>query len=104
MTGRLASGRAGLRMWARRGLMLALPLPLLAFAAAAFALAPSGVSHRAGARPNQGLFPPLPRASVPAQAIDGRFAVPEAAVSVGGHALPRPPRAGRRRRVTQSER
>jgi hypothetical protein len=99
MTGRLASGRAQLGMWARRGLMLALPLPLVAFAAAAFALAPSSISHRAGARPDERLLPPLPRASVPAQAIDGRFAVTGAAVSDGKHALSRPRRAGRRWRV-----
>ena len=48
MTGRLASGRAVLRMRARRWLMLALPLGLLALGAAAFALAPSGISHRPG--------------------------------------------------------
>ena len=99
MTGRLASGRAVLRVWARRWLMLALPLPLLALAAAAFALAPSSIGHRAGARPDQRLLPPLPRASVPAQAIDARFAVTGAAVSGGERALSRPRRAGRRWRV-----
>ena len=90
MTGRLASGRAGLRVWARRWLMLALPLPLLALAAAAFALAPSSIGHRAGARPDQRLLPPPPRASVPAPAIDARFAVTGAAVSAGERALSRP--------------
>ena len=99
MTGRLASGRAGLRVRARRGLMLALPLPLLALAAAAFALAPSSIGHRAGARPDERLLPPLPRASVPAPAIDARFAVTGAAVSGGEHALSRPRRAGQRWRV-----
>jgi len=91
MTGRLASGRAGLRVRARRWLMLALPLPLLALAAAAFALAPSSISHRAGARPDERLLPPLPRASGPAQAIHARSAVTAAAVSAGERALSRRP-------------
>jgi len=43
MTGRLASGRVVLRAWARRAVVLALPLPLLALAAAAFVLAPGSV-------------------------------------------------------------
>ena len=68
MTGRLASGRAGLRVWAGRWLMLALPLGLLALAAAAFALAPSGIGQRAGARPDQGLLPPLSGVFGPAPA------------------------------------
>ena len=99
MTGRLASGRVVLGVWARRWLMLALPLPLLALAAAAFALAPSGISHRAGARPDERLLPPLSGASVPAPAIDARFAVTGAAVSGGEHALSRQRRAGQRWRV-----
>ena len=104
MTGRLASGRVVLGVWARRWLVLALPLPLLAFAAAAFALAPGGISHRAGARPDQGLLPPLSGASARAPATDARFAVTGAAVSGDEHALSRPRRAGHRWRVTQSER
>jgi hypothetical protein len=99
MTGRLASGRAGLRRRARRGLTLALPLTLLALAAAAFAVAPSSISHRASAGPDQGLLPPTPRASVPAQGTYGRFAVAPAAVSGGERALSRPRRADQRRRV-----
>ena len=101
MTGRLASGRARLRMWAHRGLTLVLPVPLVALAAAAFALAPSSIGHRAGARPDHALFPPLPRASGPAPAIDGQFAVTGAAVSDGERARSRPPRAGQRWRVAQ---
>ena len=99
MTGRLASGRAGLRVPARRGLMLALPLPLLALAAAAFALAPSSIGHRATTRQDHALFPPLPRASGPAPAIDGRFAATGAAVSDGERARSRPRRAAKRWRV-----
>jgi hypothetical protein len=52
MTGRLASGRSGLRVWVARWLTLALALPSLAVATTAFALAPSGISHRGGARPD----------------------------------------------------
>ena len=96
MTGRLASGRAGLRRWARRCLTLALPPGLLALAAAAFLVAPSSIGRGAGARADLGLLPPTPRASVPAQATHGRFAVAPAAVSGGGRALSRPRRAGRR--------
>jgi hypothetical protein len=99
MTGRLASGRADLRRRARRWLTLALPLPLLALTAAAFALAPSSISHRAGARPDLTLLPPTPRASVPGQATHGRFDVAPAAVSRGGRALSQPRRAAERRRV-----
>jgi hypothetical protein len=69
MTRRLASGRAGLRAWARRWLMLALQL---------------------------GLLPPAPEASGPAPAIHARFAVTRAAVPGGKHALSRPLRAGQR--------
>ena len=99
MTGRLASGRVVLQVRARRWLMLALPLSLLAFAAAAFALAPSSISHRAGARPDERLLPPLSGASAPAPAIDARLAVTGAAVSAGEHALSRPRRAGQRWRL-----
>ena len=98
MTGRLASGRAALRRWARRGLTLALPVPLLALAAAAFAVAPSGISHRASAGPYQGLLPPTPRASAPAQTTPARFAVTGAAVS-GGERLFRTRRGAQRWRV-----
>ena len=91
MTGRLARGRVRLSRWACRGLMLVVPLPLLALAAAAFALAPSSISQRAGARPDERLLSPPPRASVPALAIDGRFAVTAAAVSAGERALSRRP-------------
>jgi hypothetical protein len=98
MTGRLASGRADLRRRARRWLTLALPLGLLALAAVAFALAPSSISHRASARPDLRLFPPTPRASVPAPATPGRFAVTGAAAS-GGERLFRTRRAAQRRRA-----
>ena len=95
MTGRVASGRVVLRIWAARGLTLGLPLGLLALVAAAFALAPTGISHRAGARPDERLLPPIPpAASLPARAIGARFAVTGAAVSGGEHALSRPRRAG----------
>ena len=104
MTGRPASGRAGLRVGARRGLMLALPLPLVALAAAAFALAPSSISHRATARQDHALFPPLPRASVPAPAIHARSAVTAAAVSAGEHVRSRPRRAGQRWPMAHMER
>ena len=99
MTGRLASGQVLLRPWVRRGLTLALPLPLVALAAAAFGLAPSSISHPAGARPDQGLLPPTAAASVPARAIHARLAVTAAAVSGGEHALSRPRRAAQRWRV-----
>ena len=99
MTGRLASGRAALRRRARRGLTLAVPLPLLVLAAAAFLVAPNSISHRASARPDLGLLPPTPRASVTAPAIGAHFADIGAAVSGGGRALSRPRRAGQRRRV-----
>ena len=103
MTGRserrLASGRADLRRRARRWLTLALPVALLALATAAFAFAPSSISHRASAGPDQGLLPPTPRASVPAHATHGRSAVAPAAVSGGGGALSRPRRVGQRWRV-----
>ena len=99
MTGRLASCRVVLRVWPHRWLMLALPLPLLALGAPASALAPSGISHGASARSDQGLFPPFPRASGPAPAIAARFAVIAAAVSGGEHALSRPRRARQRWRV-----
>ena len=94
MTGRLASGRVVLRESARVWLMLA--LPLVALAAAAFALAPSGISHRAGARPDERLLPSLSGASVPARAIGARVAVTAAAVSGGEHAPSRPRRAAKR--------
>ena len=95
MTRRLASGRAGLRAWARRWLILALQLALLALAAAAFALAPSGIGPRANAG-RTSAAPPAPEASGPAPAIHARFAVTRAAVPGGKHALSRPLRAGQR--------
>ena len=102
MNGRLASGRVVLRVWARRWLTLALRLGLLALVAAAFALAPSGLSHRAGVRPDERLLPPIPpAASLPARAIGARFDVTGAAVSGGEGAPSRPRRAGRRRRAEQ---
>jgi hypothetical protein len=99
MTGRLASGRAVPRVWAGRGLMLALPLGLLALAAAAFALAPSSIGRRAGARPDERLLPPLSGASGPAPAMHARSALTGAAVSGGEHARSRPRRAAQRWRV-----
>jgi hypothetical protein len=99
MTGRLASGRAGMRVWAARWLMLALPLPLLVLAAAAFALAPSGIGTRAGARPDLRVLPPTPRASAPEPAIHARSAITGAALSSGGRALSRPRRSAQRRHV-----
>ena len=57
MTGRLASGRAGLRVWVARWLTLGLPLALLALATAAFALAPSGIGQQVGARPDVNAAP-----------------------------------------------
>ena len=101
MTGRLASGRVVLRVWVRRWLMLALRLPLLALAAAAFAPAASSINHQAGARPDERLLPPSPpAASLPARAIGTRLAVAGGAVSGGGeHELSRPRRAGQRWRV-----
>jgi hypothetical protein len=100
MTGRLASGRAGLRRWARRGLMLALPLGLLALAPAAFVVAPSSISHRAGVRPDLRLLPPTPRTSAPAPATR-RFAVAPATVSGGGPTQSRPRRVGQRWRAVR---
>ena len=99
MTGRLASGRADLRRRARRWLTLALPLPLLALTAAAFALAPSGIGPRAGARPDLRLLPPTPGTSVHEPANHAGSAVIGAAAAGGERALSRARRAGRRRRV-----
>jgi len=99
MTGQRAIGRAGMRAWAARWLRLALPLPLLALAAAAFALGPSGISYRAGARPDLRLLPRTPGASVPAPANHARFIVTRAAVSGGEGALSRPRGSARRWRV-----
>ena len=94
MTGWLASGRARTRVWAGRWLMLALPLPLLALAAAAFLLAPNSISYRPRVRPDLRLLPSTPRASAPA--TPGRFAVTGTALSRGERALSRPRRAGQR--------
>ena len=103
MTGRsgrrLASGRAGLRRRARRWLTLALPLGLLALVAVAFALAPTSISHRASATPDQGLIPPTPRTSAPAPATHGRFDLAPAALFRSEQAQSGPRRAGQHRRV-----
>jgi hypothetical protein len=103
MSGQPARGRIRVRGWARRGLLLALPLLLLAVAAAAFAIAPSGVSPPASVRPDQRLLPPTPRASMPAAAIGARVTVSAAAMSEGGHALSRPAGRVHRRRVARVE-
>ena len=79
--------------------MLALPLPLLALAAAAFAIAPNGVALRATARPDQRLLPPTSRASVPAPANHSRFAVARARWSGGERPLLGPRGATQRWRV-----
>ena len=97
MTGRLASGRADLRRRARRGLTLALPLPLLALTAAAFALAPSGIGQQVGARPDVNVLPSTQRASVAAPATHARCAVTRAAVSAGERTGFRPRPGGQRR-------
>ena len=98
MTGRVTSDWAGPQVWAARWLTLALPLALLAPAAAAFALAPSGISHQASAGPYQGLLVPTPGASMPAL-LDARSAITGTAVSTGERALSRPRRADQLRRV-----
>jgi hypothetical protein len=85
-------------VWAARGLTLALPLGPLALAAIAFALAPSSLGQRAGARPDLGLLPPTPRAAAPAPATPARSAATALAVS-GGERLFRTRRAARRWRV-----
>ena len=103
MSGRPASGRIRLGGWVRRGLMLALPLPLLAVAAAAFAIAPSGVSPPASARPDQRLLPPTPLASMPPAAIGARVAITAAAVARGDPGLSRPRHARHRRRSARVE-
>ena len=97
MTRRLASGRAGLRVWAAHWLTLALPFPLLALANAAFALAPSGIGQQVGARPDLRLPPPTPGFAVLARATHARFAVTRAAVSGGERNRFRPQRGGQRR-------
>jgi hypothetical protein len=101
MSGQPASGRIRLRGWARRGLLLALPLALLALAAAAFAIAPTGISPQASARPDQRLPPPTPPATEPAAAIAARGAVTAAAVARGDPGLSRPRRVRRRRRTAR---
>ena len=87
MTRRAASGPAVLRA-RRRGLMLAVPIALVALAVAAFALAPTSIGHPANGRTDERLLPPLSRASVPAPAIHVPVAVAGAAVSGGERALP----------------
>jgi hypothetical protein len=99
MIGQRAIGRAGMRAWAARGLRLALPLPLLVLATAAFALGPSGISYRLGARPDLRLLPPTQGASVPAPANHARFTVTRATVSGSERALSLPRRAAQRWRV-----
>ena len=99
MTGRVTSDWAGPQVWAARWLTLALPLALLAPAAAAFALAPSGISHQASAGPDQGLLPSARRASAPTPATHGRFALAPAALSRREQAQSGPRRAAQRRRV-----
>ena len=98
MTGRAASGRPGLRA-RRRGLMLAVPMALIALAVAAFALAPTGISRRANDRTDERLLPPVSRASVPAPAFHVRVAVVGAAVFGGERALSWPRRAAPQWRV-----
>ena len=98
MTGRVTSDWAGPQVWAARWLTLALPLALLAPAAAAFALAPSGISHQASAGPYQGLLVPTPGASMPAP-LRARSAITGTAVSRGERALSRPRHADQLRRA-----
>jgi len=73
--------------------MLAVPMALLALMVAAFALAPTGISHRASDRTDERLLPPIPRASVPAQAIAARPAITGAGLRGGEPALSRLSRA-----------
>jgi len=103
MSGRLASGRVRVRGWARRGLLLALPLPLLALAAAAFALAPSALSPPASSRPDQRLLPPTQPATEPAAAIAARVTVTAAAVARVEPGRSRPRRGVHRRRTARVE-
>jgi hypothetical protein len=97
MTGQLASGRPGLRIWVARWLTLGLSLALLALATAAFALAPSGIGQQVGARPDVNLLPSTERASAAAAATHARTAVTRAAVSGGERIGFRPRRGGERR-------
>ncbi|HYB26097.1 MAG TPA: hypothetical protein VEF89_05750 [Solirubrobacteraceae bacterium] len=97
MTGRLASGRSGLRVWVARWRTLGLGLPLLALATAAFALAPSGIGQQVGARPDLSALPSTQGASVAPPATHARSAVTRAAVSGGERTRFRPRRAGQRR-------
>ena len=94
MTGRAASGAAGLR--ARRGLMLAAPIALVALVVAAFAPAPTGISHGASDRTGERLLPPVSRASMPAQAILARPAITGPAVPSGEPTPSRSSRAAKR--------
>jgi hypothetical protein len=99
MTPRAASSPAGLRARARRGLMLAVPITLIALVVAAFAAAPTRISHRANDRTDERLLPPASPASVPPPVIDARLGVTRAAVPGGERALPRPRLAVGRWRV-----
>ena len=98
MTRRAASGRAG-RERGGRGLMLAVPIALVALVVAAFALAPTSIGHPASGRTDKRLLPPLSSASVPAPAVHARLAVAGAAVFGGERALSRPRRAAPQWRV-----
>jgi hypothetical protein len=103
MSGEAASGRIRLRGWARRGLELALPLPLLALAAAVFPLAPSAISPQASGRPDRQLLPPTPPASKPAARIGARVAVTAAAAARREPGLSRPRRVAHRQRLARVE-
>jgi hypothetical protein len=76
--------------------MLAVPIALIALVVAAFALAPTSVSHGASDRTGERLLPPVSRPSVPAPAIHAPGAVAGAAVSGGERALSRPRRPAKR--------
>ena len=96
MTRRLASGRAGLRVWAAHWLTLALPFPLLALANAAFAPAPSGTGQQVRARPDINVLPSTQRASVAGPATYARSTVTRAAVPGDERNKFRPRRGGQR--------
>ena len=93
MTGRAASGRAGVRARARRGLMLTLPIALIALVVAAFALAPTRISHRANDRTDERLLPPVSRAFAPVPTMHVPVAVAGPVVPGGERVLSRPRRA-----------
>jgi hypothetical protein len=99
MTRHTASGRAGLRARARRRLTLTLPIALIALVVAAFALAPTRISHRANDRTDERLSAAVSRAFVPAPAIHVPVALAGPVVPGGGRALSRPRRPVGRWRV-----